>query len=106
MSEDLRRLFACLLTDQFVFDVFHISHVSQLLLLLPLLLGPHGLSIYTHDLLLQLLLLLPLLLQGLVDDNQSEGKQTPVCVLHVTLSMYATLSMLLFFVLVHVVSAP
>lgn len=67
-------------SDHFVSDVFHVSHVSQLLVLSPLLLGKQGLSIDTHDLLPQTLLLFPLLLQGLEEDNQSEKKQTAVLV--------------------------
>lgn len=63
----------CFPSDQFVLDVFHISHVSQLLLLPPLLLGPHGLSIDAHDLLLQSLLLLSLHLQGLAKEDNRTG---------------------------------
>lgn len=54
-----------LLSDHFFVDVFHISHISHFLYFSPLLLGPHGLSIDTHNLLLQLLLLCLFLLQGL-----------------------------------------
>lgn len=77
----------CFSSDHLVSDVFHIPHVSQLLLLSPLLLGSHGLCIDSHDLLLQMLLLLPLLLQGLREDNQSERKRTPVQVYHDSVSV-------------------
>ena len=64
--------------DQFFLDVFHVSHVSQFLLLSPLLLGPQGLCINSHHFCLQTLLLLPLLLQGLEEENQSAWKKTAV----------------------------
>lgn len=49
-------------SDHFLSYVFQISHVSQFLLLSPLLLGPQSLAIDTLDLFQQTLLLIPLLL--------------------------------------------
>ena len=59
-------------SDLFFTDVCYVSYVCQLLLLPPLLLGLHRLSVDPHHLLLQMLLLLPLPHQGLEGDIQSE----------------------------------
>lgn len=64
---------------QFLFHVFHVSHIKQLLLFLPLLLGPDGLSIDAQVFLMQVPLFLLLPLQSLQGQRKESVEQTGGC---------------------------